>query len=111
MRIWPSDVDGDVLRAMEEGGFDFSKPAVIDFNIEFETWPPPKAAVDILAREYPNLQINEPYDDFPGDITFQVCDLVTYDLVMRVQREVTDLMTSFGGRCECWGVLYVPPRH
>jgi len=111
MQIWPSDVDGDVLRLLEEGGFDFTKPTLIDFNVEFETWPPSQTAIETLAREYPNLTLYEPEDEFCGDITFQVHDLVSYELVMRVQREVTDLMAPFGGRCDSWGVWQKPLTH
>jgi hypothetical protein len=32
-------VDGDVLRELEASGLDFSNPAQIDFNVDFETWP------------------------------------------------------------------------
>ena len=70
------------------------------------TW---KRAVNMLARQYPDLEIHEPEGEFAGDITFQVSDLVTYELVMRIQREVTTLMVPFGGRCESWGVLQEPP--
>jgi hypothetical protein len=110
-RIWPDDVDGDVLREMDACGFDFSKPASIDFNVDFEVWPPPQEAVEILTREYPGLEIHEPDDEFSGDFTFQVQALVTYELVMRIQSEVTDLMAPFGGRCESWGVLGDAPTH
>ena len=109
MKNWPNDVDGDVLRNMEERGFDFSKPASIDFNVDFETWPPAKRAVNVLARQYPDLEIHEPEGEFAGEITFQVSDRVTYELVMRIQREVTKLMVPFGGRCESWGVLQETP--
>jgi len=59
---WPTDADGDVLRRLQNGGFDFSKPTLIDFN-------------------------------------------VTYELVMNVQSEVTELMAPFRGECSSWGVL------
>jgi hypothetical protein len=31
--------------------------------------------------------------------------LVTYELVMSVQREMSALVADFGGHCESWGVL------
>lgn len=27
---WPADADGDVLRRLQSGGFDFSEPCTID---------------------------------------------------------------------------------
>jgi hypothetical protein len=83
----------------------------LDFDVDFETWPPSKKAVDILAREFPDLQVHEPDSDFAGDIQFHLYALVTYELVMRVENELTELMAPFGGRCESWGVLHEPPSH
>ena len=31
---------------------------------------------------------------------------MTYDLVVRLQAELTELVERFGGRCESWGVLH-----
>lgn len=102
---WPDDADGDVLRGMEEDGFDFSRQHAIDFNVDFESWPPMPQAIAILKRHYPSATIQEPEDDGAGYVQFQVTALVSYDLVMKVQRDVSTLMADFGGRCESWGVM------
>lgn len=36
---WPSDIDGDVLRLLEERGFDFNLAHEIEFIIDFKCWP------------------------------------------------------------------------
>lgn len=36
---WPDDEDGDVLRVLDERGFDFNKEVKIDFEIDFDHWP------------------------------------------------------------------------
>lgn len=102
---WPNDVDGDVFRRMEESGFDFSKYYEIDFNVDFKGWPPmPEALAQIRAR-YPNAVVHEPSDEDRGHVQFQVHALVTYDLVIRIQSEMSTLMADFGGYCQSWGVM------
>lgn len=102
---WPSDADGDVFRRLERSGIDFSKPIVIDFNVDFEVWPPKEEAVALIRRSYPNATVHEPCGEDQGYVRFQVHAPVSYDLVMWVQREISNLLAEFGGRCESWGVL------
>jgi hypothetical protein len=101
---WPKDVDGDVLRRMEESGFDFAEPVAIDFNIDFQSWPPADEAMELLRVRFPNVELVEPTASFPGYLRFTVVDKVTYPLVMNTQREASDLVRTFGGVCESWGV-------
>jgi len=105
---WPGDADGDVLRRLQNGGFDFSTPTLIDFNVDFQNWPPPPAAVSVLSRHYPSLKVYEPDGEYGGYLKFQVYALVTYELVTNIQSEVTELMAPFQGECSSWGVLVTP---
>jgi hypothetical protein len=107
--IWPDDADGDVMRSLEDSGFDFSREHAIDFNVDFEDWPPPDEALLAIRRKFPDAEVYEPEDEDPGYVLFQVRAPVSYELVMRVQRETTELMAPFDGRCEFWGVLQEEP--
>lgn len=101
---WPDDADGDVLRRLEEKGFDFTKSHTVDFNIDFDQWPPRKEAIDAIRIAYPDAKL---YDDGgDGYILFKVNSLLSYDFVMRTQYEATSLVAQYGGRCESWGVLH-----
>jgi hypothetical protein len=90
---------------MEESGFDFAQPHLIDFNVDFEGWPPMTEAVALIKRWYPNTVVHEPRGKGRGYVRFRVHAPVSYNLVMKVQREVSNLMADFGGRCESWGVM------
>lgn len=103
---WPNDADGDVLRRMQGSGFDFTKPCLIDFNVDFQDWPPSEAAVRILEREYPSTKVYEPTSEDEGYVQFQVFELLSYELVIKTQEYVTGLVASYGGICESWGVLH-----
>lgn len=110
MTDFPSDADGNVLRGLKESGFDFSQRVLIDFNVDFKKWPPAKDAVRMLEKKYPSVKIYEPEEGYPGYLQFQVYELLTYQLVTRVQTEVSAWMAPFEGECISWGVLHDPPR-
>jgi hypothetical protein len=108
---WSNDVDGEVLSGLEADHFDFSKEYHVEFNVDFEEWPPAEEAVRLLKSKYAEIEIVDPEegeleeDRCNGYLTFQIKNRVTYEFVTQIQKEVTDLMRSFGGWCESWGVM------
>jgi hypothetical protein len=108
---WPDDADGDVLRRLEADNFDFSKEYSVDFNVDFDKWPPPQEAVNILKTRYTNMQVIDPdkedleEGEFNGYIVFQLTNRISYEFVTKTQTEVTRLVRRFGGLCESWGVM------
>lgn len=104
--IFPNDVDGDVLRRLEDSGFDFSITWEIDFNVDFNCWPPSQEALNILEKEYGAIEVFEPEEESDGYILFNITSIVSYDLIMDTQRKASSLVSTFGGVCESWGVLH-----
>jgi hypothetical protein len=102
---WPNDVDGDVLRRLEQDGFDFTQVHEIDFNVDFQNWPPSEQAISLLSEKYGNVEIFQPEEEYEGYVLLRVKDKLTYDLVMQVQEEVSLIMDVHNGICESWGVL------
>ncbi len=103
--IFPDDVDGDVLRRLEESGFDFQKPTTIDFNVDFDSWPPHPDAVSKLKEFAGAIEIYEPDGEYSGYILFNIHQILSYKLVIETQDNVTSLVAEYGGICESWGVL------
>ena len=103
---WPDDVDGDVFRRLAENQFNFLMPPEIDFNVDFENWPPAAAAIALLGARFPKIDVIDPDAGDSGFLQFKINDLVTYELVMRVQDEVSRMMAPFGGICNSWGVYH-----
>ena len=101
--IWPSDADGDVFRRLASRGFDFSKVYSIDFNIDFDQWPPSAVAMEAIRQTFPEAKVYDEEGD--GYILFKVSSLLTYEVVVQTQIEATNVASPFGGRCESWGVL------
>lgn len=102
---WPDDADADVLRRMKAGGFDFSQSCSIEFNVDFERWPPSPAAMRRLEQQYPSAKAY-PSASGGGYVQFQIYGKLTYELVIATQRDVSAQMAEFGGNCESWGVLH-----
>ena len=107
MNTWPNDVDGDVLRRLDAHHFDFSKPSLVDFNIDFEHWPPKPEAIEVLKSHFSSIELVNPDDDFDDGGYVLICieDIVSYELVINTQNMLTELMRPFGGWCESWGVM------
>jgi hypothetical protein len=106
---WPNDADGDVFRRLRTSGFDFSNPYSVDYNVDFNTWPPAKAAIDQLESMFGRVKIYEPDEHGAGYVQFQIIAPVTYEAVTTVQRKVSAAMQPFGGVCESWGVIEPAP--
>jgi hypothetical protein len=101
---WPNDADGDVFRRLESTGFDFSQMYSVDFNVDFDEWPPSPAAIEAICQTFPDCKVNGE-DEPQGYVLFKVRALLTYDFVIKIQNQATRIASPFGGRCESWGVL------
>lgn len=104
-KVWPNDVDGDVFRRMQASGFDFETPTDIDFNIDFDAWPPAEEFMEKLRAQFSSVEAYPPGSTGKGDVQFVVHAELTYELVMFIQSSVSELASPFGGVCESWGVL------
>ena len=103
---WPENADGDVFRKLSSKGFDFSKVYAIDFNIDFDQWPPSTEAVQTISNVFPGAKVYEDDDGKGGYVLFQLNAKLTYELVISTQTRANALVAPLGGRCESWGVLH-----
>ena len=103
---WPSDADGDVLRRLEADGFDFDQTCVIDFNVDFQSWPPSPEALLALRGRFGSVELIEAEDSAHSCVQFRVQACVSYEVVTFTQRNASALMAPFGGVCESWGVMH-----
>jgi hypothetical protein len=102
---WPPDADGDVFRRLEANNFDFCADYTIDFNVDFDDWPPHKDAIAWLESRYQDVKVYEPEEDFNGYVQLKIHSKLNYTLIIETQAEVTAQMRKHGGLCETWGVL------
>ena len=106
---WPRDADGDVLRRLHAKAFNFATKHEIDFNVDFQDWPPNPAAVAWLESRYSNVAAYQPEEGFNGYIQLKVLAELTYQFVVDTQIEATAGVQQYGGICESWGVLQQEP--
>ena len=103
---WPDDADGDVLRRMDEAGFDFSVPHEVEFNVDFANWPPSREAITWLQSKYTSVEVYEPDAQFGGYVLVKVVAPITYEFVVATQALVSEALAQEGAVCESWGVLH-----
>lgn len=101
---WPDDADGDLMRHLQGGGFDFARAAEIDFNIDFDDWPPDSSIIPVLRSEFPGAEITAEEEW----VTVKLTAFVTYPFVVAMQADLTRIAAAYGGRCESWGILWTP---
>jgi hypothetical protein len=104
-----ADPDGDALLRLAEAGFDFSEPGLVEFSVDFRSWPPPRGAMACLSRDYPSATVCVTDDDHDGYLEFKVYALVSYELVTNIRSYVTELMAPYHGVCSSWGVVRSAP--
>jgi Regulator of ribonuclease activity B len=103
---WPDNADGAVLARPAASGLDFDVPHVVDFNVDFQQWPPSDAALATLRQRFADVQSYPSPGGRDGYVLIRVRGVLSHDWVTSVQRDITSLMTPFGGVCESWGLLH-----
>jgi hypothetical protein len=93
------------LRRLEKDGLDFTKPYRVDFNVDFNHWPPSPEALSVLRSRFPNARFVEASSNSRGYMQFQIFEMLSYNLLVRLQAEISESMAPFGGVCESWGLL------
>lgn len=106
IKSWPNNADGDVFRRLQSQGFNFTKPYAIDFNIDFDVWPPSSHVMMQIKKSFPDAKVYEEEGGASGYILFRVNAPLTYEFVVNTQAQATQLVSAYGGRCESWGVLH-----
>ncbi len=93
------------MRRLNAAGFDFNTPTQIDFNVDFDDWPPSEAVFEAISRAFPNATISSEDDC----VLVQLLRRVSYELVIATQAKLSALSGGFGGHCNSWGVMQQPP--
>lgn len=107
---FPDDENGDVLRRMQDAGFDFSLPHDVEFFAVFRT----EAAADTVARQFvadraggEAIVAIETRPADPGGMELMVVKsmLVTHDNVTAFESRLAQRVSLHDGYMDGWGVL------
>jgi hypothetical protein len=105
---WPDTKDGKLFNRLARQGVNFNKPHYIEFNVDFDHWPPPIAAINELQSRFGTIKVFEPScqdNAQAGYIALKTFTTVTYEFVMDTQQEITDCVSRYGGYCNSWAIL------
>jgi len=95
-----------VLRKLEADGFDFSRPALMDFNIRFQSRLP-HHVLKRLCCDYPSMAFCRTDEDSGDYLEFQVYALVSYELVVNTLSHVIELMSPCRDIRSSWSAVPV----
>ena len=101
---WPDDADGDALRRIRNDGVDLSVEHLVDFQIDFDSWPPDEAALDLLRERYSVVEVCPPEEGDDGYVEVSLEMILGYDEVVGMQQTLSSLLAPYGGRCDAWGM-------
>ncbi|MEM7208860.1 MAG: ribonuclease E inhibitor RraB [Pseudomonadota bacterium] len=107
---WPTDIDGDVLRLLEERDFDFNAVHEIEFIIDFRCWPLSKDQQEDVLESLPEARFVEADEDSldegdpAGYVSLTVKNMVTYEFVTDECKRLSDLFVHMDGFCDSWSV-------
>jgi hypothetical protein len=107
---FPNDLDGDVMRSLEENSFNFEREAKVEFNIDFKHWPLTDNEIEAIQKLYPNCELIEPEEedikngDLFGYVQFYIVSKVEHEFIVNTQETVTNEMKQYGGWCDSWEV-------
>ena len=100
--------DRELIARLQRDGVNVSQVHTIEFNIDFTDWPPPVDAIDVLKNKYGNIKSYEPdrlNDIHDGYLAVRVNSILTAEFVAEKQKQITAIVSQFGGYCNTWAVI------
>jgi regulator of ribonuclease activity B len=109
---FPDDLNGDVLRRMQDSGVDFSEPREFDFVVIFPSKPLAEAFAQRIKELGYTISVEESgcVPERPYDARIKRTMMPSHAKITEFENTLSDLAEPFGGRNDGWGTL-VPPTH
>ena len=103
---YPNDSDGDALRRVANDGSDMSRPMLIDFQVAMPDESAARALGDTAARLGYDVEIyDSPECSLPWTCQCSKRMVATYDGVIAVQQQLSELSAPLGGHPDGWGTF------
>lgn len=100
--MFPNDVDGDVLRALQAKGFDFASEHSVDFFVDFGEHPNRANVEESVRVHLPTAQCEWESEKC---LVVSVVMRVTHHGVVDTQEVLSRAVADVGGWCDAWGVI------
>ena len=108
MGRFPTDVDGDVLRRLEKGGFDFTKPTDVEFYCYASDVHTAEKIEKLMQGVGFLADVVKDEDDDSVSVYFKKQMLLTYDGVIAEQKLADQRLVAFDTNCDGWMVGIKP---
>ncbi len=108
--IFPDDENGDVLRRMEAGGDDLTRPRDVDFTVVF----PSEDAASQFAKLFrdrghrTSVAFSEVVKNCPWDVVVVKNMVPSYEGITEFENILQDVADVFGGHNDGWGCFRQP---
>lgn len=99
---FPSDVDGDALRAAVDAGADITRPMIIDFTVAAPDEQTARGIAQLVEAHGFDPSIS---DDGRGGKWSVYCSksiLASYEAVVEARAQLNKLVEASGGHCDGW---------
>ena len=101
---FPNDENGDVLRRMQESGFDFSKEYVFDYYHIFDSKSTAQQFATMLQKHRIHAEV-QPNKDSKWDVVVKIMHLPTHNEITEWEIDLEAGAKKFGGLKDGWGVM------
>ena len=110
---FPDDENGEVLRRMQVGGDDFTKPRDIDFSVVFPSESAAGEFADSFRRTGLKVTVEKLDGErkLPWDVTVTRHMLPTHAGITELEETLGDAAASLGGSNDGWGCIRQTIQH
>jgi hypothetical protein len=101
---WPNDADGDALRRLADTGSDLSKPMFVDFQVALSNEVSANGLAAVAAALGYRVKVyDSPECKLPWTCECSTRMVASYDAVIAIQEELSEISKPFGGIPDGWG--------
>ena len=102
---YPKDSDGDSLRQLAADGNDMNSPMDVDFPVVIPAEIPAKKFASLASSKGYNVHLWRHEDDGEWDVICSRNMVPTYDDIVGIQKELSQLAKPLRGYCDSWGTF------
>ncbi|MBV2132871.1 ribonuclease E inhibitor RraB [Pseudomonas sp. MAP12] len=101
---FPNDENGDVLRRMQNSGFDFNKEHVFDYYHTFESRTSAEQFAAMLHGHKIHAEV-QPNKKNLWDVVVKIMHAPTHSEITEWESDLEVVANKFGGLKDGWGVM------
>ncbi len=108
--LYPDDENGDVLRRLEAGGDDLTRPREVDFNVVFPAGNVAEQFADhfrVLGYVV-SVELGQVVEDFPWEVVVKKYMVPSHNEIGSFEEALHSIASPLGGRNDGWGCFSEP---